>query len=70
MVWSDLDFDPDQRAFYYVRVLEIPDAALDRLRGQVFRRVCAVRLADNDAGTCVYFIELVHAVTTNRRNTA
>lgn len=23
-VWRDLDFDPDQQAFYYVRVLEIP----------------------------------------------
>jgi hypothetical protein len=22
--WSDRDFDPAQRAFYYVRVLEIP----------------------------------------------
>ena len=30
-LWKDPEFDPRQRAFYYGRVLEIPNSAVDRL---------------------------------------
>ena len=49
-----------RRAFYYARVIEIPDAALDDVRRRPFRSRAARGCAHGDPGAGVYVAHLVH----------
>ena len=61
-VWTDPNFDPAVRAFYYVRVIENSDPALDRVRCQTLWHQAAPGNPDDDHRARVHLTNLVHAL--------
>ena len=60
--WKDPDFDPERRAFYYIRVVEIPTPALDYDRRQGLRCRASLRRPCKHSGTSLYLAYLVHTL--------
>ena len=64
--WKDPDFDPKQRAFYYVRVLEIPTPRWTTYDAVFFGVDRPKNVLSNSSGTGLYDPHLVHAEVIRR----
>ena len=60
--WRDPDFNPNHRAVYYVRVLEIPDTDLAGLRCRVLRHDHAATGALESPGARLHESDLVYTL--------
>jgi len=61
--WMDSDFDSKQRAFYYVRVLEIPTPRWTAYDAKFFNVRMPEGTQMKHPGTGLYVADLVHTVT-------
>ena len=58
-VWKDPDFDPEQRAFYYGRIIEIPTPRWTAYDAKYFGLDVAAGGADDDTGASLHVADLV-----------
>jgi hypothetical protein len=60
-VWSDPDFDPTLRAFYYARVIDIPTPRWTAYDAKHFGVAMPSEAPHDDPGTSLHFADLVYA---------